>query len=197
MKAGAVTERTVRERIVFHHDIEVMEIDFSGLTFEHRDEIDAFYDEVDRQLEASGRRWFFLVDYSGCMIRPVAWDHFAARGKHSNVTYSLGTARVGTSVEIRKSIRERATRERFRANIFETRDQALVALGDKKKHQRLVDGASGEDFLSVRDIRLHFGGVRALEGVGFSVQKGEIFAMIGPNGAGKSSLLNEIGRAHV
>lgn len=44
--------------------------------------------------------------------------------------------------------------------------------------------------LSCSDIQLNFGGVRALSGVSFDVNKGEIFAIIGPNGAGKSSMLN-------
>ena len=44
--------------------------------------------------------------------------------------------------------------------------------------------------LSCNDIQLNFGGVRALSGVSFEVNKGEIFAIIGPNGAGKSSMLN-------
>lgn len=44
--------------------------------------------------------------------------------------------------------------------------------------------------LSCSDIQLNFGGVRALSGVSFDVQQGEIFAIIGPNGAGKSSMLN-------
>lgn len=44
--------------------------------------------------------------------------------------------------------------------------------------------------LSCSDIQLNFGGVRALSGVSFEVQEGEIFAIIGPNGAGKSSMLN-------
>lgn len=44
--------------------------------------------------------------------------------------------------------------------------------------------------LSCNDIQLNFGGVRALSGVTFQVEKGEIFAIIGPNGAGKSSMLN-------
>ena len=44
--------------------------------------------------------------------------------------------------------------------------------------------------LSCSDIQLNFGGVRALSGVSFEVNKGEIFAIIGPNGAGKSSMLN-------
>ena len=44
--------------------------------------------------------------------------------------------------------------------------------------------------LEITDVTLRFGGVRALDGVGFDVAQGDIHAIIGPNGAGKTSLLN-------
>lgn len=47
-----------------------------------------------------------------------------------------------------------------------------------------------DSILTVRDISLRFGGVRALTGVSFDVRSGELLSIIGPNGAGKSSLLN-------
>lgn len=46
--------------------------------------------------------------------------------------------------------------------------------------------------LSLKDLRLNFGGVTALNKVSFDVRDGEIFALIGPNGAGKTSLINSI-----
>jgi ABC-type branched-subunit amino acid transport system ATPase component len=48
----------------------------------------------------------------------------------------------------------------------------------------------GEVILSVEDVSLAFGGVKALQGVSFDVRKHEVRAIIGPNGAGKSSMLN-------
>ena len=53
-------------------------------------------------------------------------------------------------------------------------------------------GATGEVLLSVEDVSLSFGGVRALTDVSFDIRKGEIRAIIGPNGAGKTSMLNVI-----
>jgi branched-chain amino acid transport system ATP-binding protein len=44
--------------------------------------------------------------------------------------------------------------------------------------------------LAVRELSKSFGGVRAVDRVGFSVAAGEIVAMIGPNGAGKSTCFN-------
>jgi branched-chain amino acid transport system ATP-binding protein len=49
---------------------------------------------------------------------------------------------------------------------------------------------AGRPVLDVRDVRLRFGGVRALRGVSFDVRPNELFAIIGPNGAGKSSIFN-------
>jgi branched-chain amino acid transport system ATP-binding protein len=50
----------------------------------------------------------------------------------------------------------------------------------------------GEVVLSVENVSLAFGGVKALQDVSFDVREHEIRAIIGPNGAGKSSMLNVI-----
>ena len=44
--------------------------------------------------------------------------------------------------------------------------------------------------LEAENIRLSFKGVRAIDGVSFHVDEGELFAIIGPNGAGKTSIFN-------
>src|SRR6201991_2356335 len=52
--------------------------------------------------------------------------------------------------------------------------------------------AAGEALLSIENVSLSFGGVRAITDVSFDIRKGEIRAIIGPNGAGKTSMLNVI-----
>jgi branched-chain amino acid transport system ATP-binding protein len=46
--------------------------------------------------------------------------------------------------------------------------------------------------LSVKDITLTFGGVKALSNVSFEIQKNTVTGLIGPNGAGKTSLFNVV-----
>ncbi|MGI9383256.1 MAG: ABC transporter ATP-binding protein [Methyloligellaceae bacterium] len=48
----------------------------------------------------------------------------------------------------------------------------------------------GDTILSVENVSLSFGGVKAIRDVSFDVKVGEIRAIIGPNGAGKTSMLN-------
>ncbi|RJG43144.1 ABC transporter ATP-binding protein [Mesorhizobium sp. DCY119] len=44
--------------------------------------------------------------------------------------------------------------------------------------------------LTTRDLRKNYGGLRAVDGVDFSLQPGEIRAIIGPNGAGKTTFVS-------
>lgn len=46
--------------------------------------------------------------------------------------------------------------------------------------------------LEIVDVDKSFGGLRALDGLSFTVEKGEILGMIGPNGSGKSTAFNVI-----
>ncbi len=50
--------------------------------------------------------------------------------------------------------------------------------------------------LDVRDIEMRFGGIVALDGLTFTIEKGTICALIGPNGAGKTTLFNCLSRLY-
>ena len=49
--------------------------------------------------------------------------------------------------------------------------------------------------LVTRDLKVHFGGVKALDGVSLSLRQSGVHAIIGPNGAGKTTFFNLISGA--
>lgn len=50
--------------------------------------------------------------------------------------------------------------------------------------------------LSVENLAIHFGGIKAVDQVSFAVEAGEVFTIIGPNGAGKTTIFNLISRIY-
>ena len=69
----------------------------------------------------------------------------------------------------------------------------------KKRIMALENQLKGHDknvvlnenvLLSIRDLSMHFGGLKAVDQLSFDVKRGEIFGLIGPNGAGKTTVFN-------
>ncbi len=52
--------------------------------------------------------------------------------------------------------------------------------------------ADGKALLQLRNLKRHFGGVKAVDDVSFTVSSGHIHGLIGPNGSGKSTAVNVI-----
>ncbi|MEF8822320.1 MAG: ATP-binding cassette domain-containing protein, partial [Halovenus sp.] len=68
-------------------------------------------------------------------------------------------------------------------------DQAAVT----DEESRTATGEStGDPILQVRNLQKRFGGVVAVDGVGFEVEQGTVTGLIGPNGAGKSTTFDLI-----
>ncbi|MEY4441527.1 MAG: hypothetical protein RL442_527 [Pseudomonadota bacterium] len=51
-----------------------------------------------------------------------------------------------------------------------------------------------EPMLSVRDLRVSYGGIQAVKGVSFEVMPGELVCLIGSNGAGKTTTMKAVTR---
>jgi branched-chain amino acid transport system permease protein len=68
---------------------------------------------------------------------------------------------------------------------------ATVSLAGRSMAESPAPSVSPEG-LVVSGLVLHFGGIRALDGVSLEARRGDAIGLIGPNGAGKSSLLNAI-----
>ena len=51
------------------------------------------------------------------------------------------------------------------------------------------DLRGGEALVEIRDLRKHYGPIRAVDGISFTVRRGDIVGFLGPNGAGKTTAM--------
>ena len=125
-------------RVTFHETDEIMEIDMSGVALEHSRDVHDLYDVLDRLVAATGRKWYFLINYEGTRIFSNAWVEYAARGKTLNQSASLGSVRFAPGSETETDIRLRAETGGFRPNIRNTREEAMLRIAEMKREA--VDG---------------------------------------------------------
>ena len=86
-----------------------------------------------------------------------------------------------------------------------SKEKRLAKLTEKAKklHEKVDEyttrvtdrrGMAEDVVLSVRNLKMYFGGLKAVDDLSFDVKRGEIFGLIGPNGAGKTTVFNCITR---
>ena len=61
----------------------------------------------------------------------------------------------------------------------------------------VADAAGGTPLVEMRNIRVSFGGVHAVDGVTVTLHAGEVVGLVGGNGAGKSTLMKVLSGAQV
>ena len=59
-----------------------------------------------------------------------------------------------------------------------------------------IPGSSPVPLLEVSDVTVKFGGIVALDGLSFSIDRGAVCGLIGPNGAGKTTMFNVVSRIY-
>lgn len=121
-----------RRRVHFLDEVQIMDVDFSNITFAHSRDVNDCYDAIDALVADTGRKWYFLVNYENTRIYSEAWIQYAARGKALNERASLGSVRYAPGSETETDIRLRAESGGFRPNIRNTREEALARIDEMK-----------------------------------------------------------------
>ncbi len=80
------------------------------------------------------------------------------------------------------------------SGLFSSRDKTKPDNQDVSLLETTPDGSKTQTnrephALKVMDVSRHYGSLKVLEGIDFSVQHGELLSLIGPNGAGKTTLM--------
>ncbi|MBS0522946.1 MAG: branched-chain amino acid ABC transporter ATP-binding protein/permease [Proteobacteria bacterium] len=57
---------------------------------------------------------------------------------------------------------------------------------------RVLGDQNARTLIALKGIRLHFGGVKAIDGLDLEIHGGEVHGLIGPNGSGKTTTLNVV-----
>ncbi|OAK56346.1 ABC transporter ATP-binding protein [Rhodococcoides kyotonense] len=65
---------------------------------------------------------------------------------------------------------------------------------DAASRASAVDAGETDVVLRISDVAVHYGGIKAVDGISFDITRGKIFGILGPNGSGKSTLLAAITR---
>ncbi|WP_421704713.1 hypothetical protein [Aliiroseovarius sp.] len=130
-----LTAEEVAARLSFLPELQVMDVDFTDLVLQYSGDVDVLYDVIEEKIGATGRKWYFLINYEGTRIHSPAWVRYAARGKRLNLNWSLGSVRYAPGSETEADIRLRAESQDFRPNIRNTRAEALERIAEMKAEQ--------------------------------------------------------------
>lgn len=79
-----------------------------------------------------------------------------------------------------------ARKRSFLQKKMDALSQKIAAAGSASSAYDLPEDV----ILSIRGLKMYFGGLKAVDDLNFDVRKGEIFGLIGPNGAGKTTVFN-------
>ncbi len=106
----------------------------------------------------------------------------------SSLDQEYKAAENALTVKFQKEIEEKTAKLNQKLQQYSAQIESLKAAA--VQNNELPENV----LLSVKGLKMYFGGLKAVDDLTFDVKKGEIFGLIGPNGAGKTTVFNCITR---
>lgn len=78
----------------------------------------------------------------------------------------------------------------LKGELDQDKREALEQKKEELQARKRIEEVNSDVHLSISQLTMRFGGLKAVDSLSFEVKKGEIFGLIGPNGAGKTTVFN-------
>ena len=114
----------------------------------------------------------------------------SAKYDHQSAALISAYEQLSKSLDEKYSKRVAAKQAKLEAKLQSIGESIEIVRSKQKAKHQLPDDV----LLSVKGLKMYFGGLKAVDDLTFDVKKGEIFGLIGPNGAGKTTVFNCITR---
>ncbi len=144
------------------------------------------------------------IDYGELRLYPGDYERFVAAKALAQAQKETEIARLEEKIAVTERFIERFRAKATKARQAQSRKKQIekIELPEIKRSSRRAPSftftprrPSGKEALAVERVSKAYGGRPVLEGVNFSIERGEKVAVIGPNGIGKSTLLKIIAGA--
>lgn len=122
-----------------------------------------------------------LPDRRPLYLRPRRWQRFSLASAGATAE-AIGRVSAGTG----SNGSSKATADVNRSPV------AAAAIISRARERPAGGARVPAPLLSTSGLTVHFGGVKALDGVSFEAAAGAVTGLIGPNGAGKSTIVNVV-----
>jgi ABC-type branched-subunit amino acid transport system ATPase component/branched-subunit amino acid ABC-type transport system permease component len=131
---------------------------------------------------AGGEPWFAIIGGLGLGLVPA---YVSGGNVNSYLQLVFGIAAILTALGIAGKLPD-SVRQFFERLAPPRAGKGSLAAGAPAEPVRSTDNAS----LKVKDLRMQFGGLIAVDQLSLTAEPGRITALIGPNGSGKTTTLN-------
>jgi ABC-type branched-subunit amino acid transport system ATPase component len=188
-REAAINKKTFQERI--------------NRKYPHQDLDQISRDRLNQKIEVLNKKKTLALDEINKKFEKLKLRTASLIQKNEEKIKHLKSKKEMLSKQIISYNKQKQKEDQVILDNLETKLKAIQANDDpnQKQMNKLLDKITqikttkhlleNDDIhLSIRNLKMYFGGVKAVNDLSFDVKKGEIFGLIGPNGAGKTTVFN-------